>query len=44
VVKECGICPLYTKEKDDNCGNSLRLLNNDIEEPSALAWEEEKKM
>jgi hypothetical protein len=25
MVKECGICPLYTTEKDDNRGNSLRL-------------------
>ncbi|KAK2385567.1 disease resistance protein RPV1 [Trifolium repens] len=34
MVKECGICPLYTKEKDDNGGNSMNFLKNDIEEPS----------
>lgn len=30
MVKECGICPLYTKEKDHN---GVKYLN-DIEEPS----------
>jgi hypothetical protein len=34
MVKECGICPLYTKEKYDNGGNSMKFLKNDIEEPS----------
>ena len=36
TVKECGICPLYTKKIDDNGGTSLRLLNNDIEEPKQI--------
>ncbi|RDX79133.1 Protein SUPPRESSOR OF npr1-1, CONSTITUTIVE 1, partial [Mucuna pruriens] len=41
-VKECGICPLYAKEKDDNNAGAgsgdysgfLRFSKNDIEEPS----------
>ncbi|KAG5059289.1 hypothetical protein JHK87_000318 [Glycine soja] len=49
-VKECGICPLYTKEKDDDNnadagGNygSVRFSKNGIEEPSGsnVAWKEE---
>jgi hypothetical protein len=34
MVKECGICPLYIKEKYDSGGNSMKFLKNDIEEPS----------
>ena len=48
-VKKCGICPLYTKKKDDNnaCAGdysgSVRFSKNGIEEPSGsnVAWKEE---
>ncbi|KAG5067937.1 hypothetical protein JHK85_000314 [Glycine max] len=49
-VKECGICPLYTKEKDDDnnadaggYSGSVRFSKNGIEEPSGsnVAWKEE---
>ncbi|KAG5087699.1 hypothetical protein JHK86_000311 [Glycine max] len=48
-VKECGICPLYTKEKDDNnagagdYSGSVRFSKNGIEEPSGgnAVWKEE---
>ena len=48
-VKKCGICPLYTKKKDDNnagagdYSGSVRFSKNGIEEPSGsnVAWKEE---
>jgi hypothetical protein len=34
MVKECGICPLYSQKKIENGCNSLLFSNNDIEGPS----------